>query len=243
MDGNANTYLDMQRRQYERRAGMAVVGKGGIFNETVVGSWDSQEQFPYDDNILRGFVGPWDSCLEYGCGPGRNLLRLSKRFAHVSGVDISGKNCDNARKFLTLNNVKDFEIILTSGDNIPTEKKYNLVFSVICLQHICMHSVRQQIIRDMVRVCEIGGRVVIQMGFNDVLMPKSNHNTRYYADYYDEQSDVEDTNGYADCCVTKEEQLTGELKQLGLDPVGVWYTPGVNDINHDKWIWVSGVKP
>lgn len=241
---NETDYLAMQRRQYERRAAMARVEKNHIENEAVVGNYQMQEAFPYDENILRNFDGPYDSVFEYGCGPGRNLLRLSRRFALVAGADISKKNIDNARKFLGLNGVKDYRLFVTTGDNIPDDgHQYNLVFEVICFQHICSYNIRKKILADMVRICKPGGRVVLQMGFNDKTLPRSNHNTRFYADYYEDNFEVEDTNGWADCCVTNERQPIDDLKSLGLDPVGVWFTEGVNDINHDKWIWVSGRKP
>lgn len=245
MQNEIETYLSMQRRQYEYRAGMAKVHKDHIENEAVVGSYADQERFPYDENILKYFTGDTSklSILEYGCGPGRNLVRLSKRFGHVAGVDISAKNIENARKLLELNKVKSFDLIVTTGDNIPTQDQYDLVFEVICLQHICSYSIRKRILADMVRCCKYGGIVVLQFGYNTKTLPKSNHNTRFYADYYDDQLiGIEDTNGAADCCVTDIEQPVKDLLELGLSDIKTWETATVNDVNHDSWLWLKGTK-
>lgn len=242
-----NAFLDFQREKYEQRAALAVVDKNRIVNEAVVGSYAMQEAFPYDENILKYFDGPYDEVLEYGCGPGRNLLRLSSKFKLVAGTDISQKNIDNARKLLELNNVSNFDLFVTPGDTIPVRSgyyPYNLIFEVICFQHICSYSIRRNILRHMTRCCLSGGMIVLQMGFNDKTLPRSNHNTRYYTYYYEEPLDnIPDTNGASDCCVTDPEQPVKDLKDLGMTDIKVWYTEGVNDINHDKWIWVSGRKP
>lgn len=237
-------YLKMQFRQYERRAATAIIERNKVINDSVVGNYHENERYPFDENILKNFKGPYDSVLEYGCGPGRNLRRLALKFKHVAGVDISKINCENARKFLALNDFQDYEIFLTPGDSIPTQKQYDLVFEVICLQHICSYTIRTRILAEMVRVCKSGGLIVCQFGFNDKTLPRSNHNTRYYADYYENDFKAEDTNGWADCCVTDEFQLINDLQKLGLKEINTWHTPSAGpDINHDKWIWISGKKP
>ncbi len=238
-------YLSMQRLQYQRRAESAMVSKDGIQFEAVVGSYDEQEKFPYDENILKHFNGDTkiSTILEYGCGPGRNLLRLARKFKRVIGVDISEKNLHNARQFLTLNGIKDFDLILTPGDSISTLEKFDVVFEVICLQHICSYSIRKRILHDMYDVCKRGGLVVCQFGFNDKTLPRSNYNTRFYAGYCEDQfAGIEDTNGASDCCVTDSKQLIEDFQDIGLKDIETWHTGTVNDVNHDSWIWISGRK-
>lgn len=237
-------YLAMQHTRYQERAKVAKVTESGIINEAVVGSYDLQEKFPYDENILKFFKGKLSesSCLEYGCGPGRNLVRLAKRFKHVAGVDISEYNIKNAVKMLVFSGAKDFDVMVTPGDSIPTQRQYDLVFEVICLQHVCSYTIRKRILAEMARVCKPGGMVVCQFGFNNKTLPKSNHNTRYYVDYYEDNFDAQDTNGGWDCCVTDVNQPIKDFMEVGLKSPVVWNTEVVNDVNHDSWLWIAGAK-
>ena len=240
------TYLKIQNDRYEERASIAIVEKDRIINECVVGTYELQEKFPYDENILKTFDKNTEEsvALEYGCGPGRNLLRLSPRFKTVIGVDIGKTNLENARKLLTLNNCGNFELHNTTGDNIPLpDSCADLVFSVICITHICSYTVRSRILNDMVRILRPGGILVNQMGFNngrDKVSPYWKPN--WYVGYYTDRLEV-DTNGISDCCVEDENQLLEDYEKRGLKSLTYWFTDGVNDPNHPQWLWCSGKKP
>lgn len=239
-DEDIKTYLKMQSDRYEERASIAVVHKDRIENECVVGTYDLQEKFPYDDNILKTFDKNTNESivLEYGCGPGRNLKRLAPRFKKVIGVDIGLGNIKNAEKLLTLNNYNNFEFYHTTGDNIPLpDNSVDLIFEVICFQHICSYSIRSRILNDMVRVLKPTGTLIIQMGFNKEWKPDN------YVDYFtDKLLGVKDTNGWCDACVRNEKELINDFENRGLTSVTTWLTDGVNDPNHPKWIWCSGKK-
>ena len=241
-------YLKFQNTKYQERASGAVMAKTGVVPGTdgVVGSYLDQERFPYDENILKHFKkDPKESSvLEYGCGPGRNLLRLAPRFKKVAGVDISGLNIRNASILLhNLNGFKHVDLYETTGDNIPVkDNAFDLIFEVICLQHICSYTIRKRILTDMARICNPGGMVVCQLGFNQAM--RNDPGTRYYTDYYsDILSGMPDTNGGSDCCVLEDAQLAKDFEDIGLKVVEIWHTPTVNDVNHDDWIWICGTKP
>lgn len=237
---DVKTYLSMQNARYDERAAIAEVFKDRILNECVVGTYELQEKFPYDENILKTFSkNPNESIiLEYGCGPGRNLKRLAPKFKKAVGIDIGKGNLENARKLLSLNNISNCEYVHTTGDNIPLpDSSIDLIFSVICMQHICSHTVRSRILDDMARVLTPGGVLVIQMGFNKDWMPDN------YVDYYtDRLLGVKDTNGFCDCCVQNENQLIEDFSKRGLKNITAWLTGNVNDPNHPQWIWCSGQK-
>jgi SAM-dependent methyltransferase len=236
-------YLEMQHDRYEIRAKATVIGAKGIIPESdeVIGNYSQHGGFPYDDNILKNLDKNPAICsvLEYGCGPGRNLVRMSSKFSKVSGVDISEQNIANAEILLDSIAVKKYSLYVTPGDSIPIfDEKFDLVFEVICLQHVCSYSIRRRILSEMVRVCQIGGIVVCQFGFND--SPPKNPQ---YVEYYDDKLlGVIDTNGWADCCVQSEDQLKKDFTEIGLEPVDLWYTSMVGDIWHDRWVWICGRK-
>jgi len=236
-------YLKMQHDRYEVRAKNTVIDSNGISPESdeVVGNYSQHASFPYDDNILKCLDKNPSSCsiIEYGCGPGRNLLRMANRFTKVSGVDISEKNLYDAKRLLDLNSVKNYALYHTPGDCIPIQDEiFDIVFEVICLQHVCSYTIRKKILSDMARVCRLSGLVVCQFGFNEGSLRNP-----HYAGYYDDKLiGVTDTNGWADCCVQSEDQLKNDFKDIGLEVVSLWYTGMVEDIWHDKWVWVCGRK-
>ena len=240
-ESHIKTYLDMQHSQYERRASVAIVYKDQIRNDAVVGSYADQLKFPYDENIFKHFSKnkKESTVLEYGCGPGRNLVRIAPDVKKVVGVDISKNNIENARMFLNLNGLDNFDLYVTTGDNIPIqEEKFDLVFSVICLQHICSYTIRKRILSEMSRVAAPGGMVVVQMGFN-VVIPSHTH----YVSYHEEQLlGIHDTNGFADGCVTNDSDLTSDFCDVGLGDIKTWHTDMVLDTSHDDWIWCCGAK-
>ena len=247
-------YLGMQNERYEWRASTAVMTKEGVLPQTdgVVGSYIAQEKFPYDDNILKHFKGDTQeaSILEYGCGPGRNLLRLAPRFKKVAGVDISDKNIRNSSILLhNLNGYKHVDLYTTPGDSIPVKDNvFDVIFEVICMQHICSYTIRKRILTDMARVCAPGGMVVCQFGFNFDLPTKPGPHFRpgayLYVDYYaDQLLGVKETNGSSDCCVTDDNQLIKDFEDIGLTVEEVWHTDYVMDENHDNWVWICGRKP
>lgn len=237
-------YLSMQRLRYDERAAPAIVVKDGVLpgTEGVVGSYDKQEAFPYDNNILRHFYDDEreSAIFEYGCGPGRNLLRLAKLgFGIVAGTDISPYNIANAEKLLDLNGFKNRFLQHNDGCHIPcSDDLMDVVFEVICLQHICSYSIRSIILSEMARVTRPGGIMVCQFGFNS-----PNRIPSYYVDYKtDKHLGVTDTNGACDCCVTDERQLSDDFERIGMDVIEIWHTPWVEDPNHDDWVWIAGRK-
>jgi ubiquinone/menaquinone biosynthesis C-methylase UbiE len=241
-------YLNMQHTKYQERASTAVMTNSGVIPITdgVVGSYLDQEKFPYDSNILKHFTkNPAESSiLEYGCGPGRNLLRLAPKFKYVAGVDISEQNIKNSEiLFHQLNNYSNVSLYVTTGDNIPIhDRTFDVVFEVICLQHICSYTIRKRILTDMARICSPGGIVVCQFGFNYEM--RTDQRARFYVDYYaDQLIGVPDTNGASDCCVLEEAQLSKDFEEIGLKVVEIWHTDRVLDTHHDNWVWICGKKP
>lgn len=75
--------------------------------------------------------------LELGCGGGQCSIFLSKNGAICSGIDISKKQIEYARKLATRNDVKiDYHI--GSGENLKQFKNtsFDIVLSVFAIQYI-----------------------------------------------------------------------------------------------------------
>jgi ubiquinone/menaquinone biosynthesis C-methylase UbiE len=159
-----DSYLQMQKSEYART--FREHGDGAV-----VGSYDFHENVPYETLLLHrygdvrrpifnGFAGL--TALDYGCGEGRMIRRLSGIFERVDGVDISEDMAANARARCPGSNVW-----VTSGRNCadaPSDA-YDFVYSTISIQHIGSFDVRDSILHDLKRVLKPGGKGTLQMLF------------------------------------------------------------------------------
>ena len=169
-------------------------------NELVVGSYVHHEGMDYERWLLSGIsIRPGALALEYGCGPGRMLLRLAPRFARIDGVDLSQEVLDVARRRCA-RLTSTPRLLLTDGQSVPdaTHGCYDVAYSVICLQHICVHSVRVRILEGLFRALKPGGLLTFQMGYGP--------GHARMVDYFDDYVDAPGTNGVADVAVSIQER-------------------------------------
>ena len=99
--------------------------------------------------------------LDIGCGPGKWINLLVKRFTHVTGVgiDLSTEMLKQAKKRISRGNVN------LAGMNVaklgfPSEL-FHLVTSVTVLQHILDDETWRNAIKEMVRVTKPKGHIII----------------------------------------------------------------------------------
>jgi ubiquinone/menaquinone biosynthesis C-methylase UbiE len=133
--------------------------------------------------------------LDFGCGPGRNIIKYWDRFKRIDGVDIMPENLKNAKRWVEHNGKDGNSINLYECNgydlsNIP-DQQYDMVFSTICMQHICSYDIRLNYIKEFNRVLKSGGIVSIQMGYGRKPGSKC-------VDYYENKFDASQTNGDGD---------------------------------------------
>jgi len=235
MSKNKNDYLAMQNSYYDEYASQWSLD----FRDPVVGSYDAHNNWPdYDAVLFKDFDTNGLVALEYGCGPGRNLVKFSNRFARIDGVDISDVNINKAKINLEHNGISGSNLYVTSGDNLSMieDDTYDVVFAVICFQHICSHEIRFSILKDIYRVLKPGGKLCFQMGYGG----KEGIPT---AGYFDDVFDAASTNGHADVSITDESDIQKDLTEK------IGYINYKSDIretgpgdNHRNWIWVQVEK-
>jgi ubiquinone/menaquinone biosynthesis C-methylase UbiE len=235
MSKDKSDYLSMQNSYYDEYASQWSLN----FRDPVVGSYDAHNNWSdYDTHLFKDFNTEGKIALEYGCGPGRNIVKFSKRFKRIDGVDISAINIEKAELNTAHNKVTKPELYVTSGDNLSmiNDNTYDVVFAVICFQHICVHEVRFNILKEIHRVLKPGGQLCFQMGYGG----KEGIPT---AGYYENIYEAVSTNGHADVSITDESALVNDLvEKIGFKNYKSDIRPTGPGDNHRNWIWVQVEK-
>jgi len=204
--------------------------------EPVVGSFDAHNNWPDYELLFQKIDNQSEKIgLDFACGPGRNLVKYSRRFKRLDGVDISPINIEKARIY-TMNNGINPNLYVSNGvniDNVPGDE-YDFVMSTIALQHICVHEIRYSIMKDIHRVLKDGGIFTAQMGFGS----PSPMTVEYYENYYEATG----TNRRCDVCIETTEQLENDLNQIGFKDFNYTITKvGPGDC-HPNWIFFNVKK-
>lgn len=228
-----NKYTTMQKNFYNEVA--------TLWSEQspdyVVGTFHQHNNWLDYENLFTGIKNLKEkTCLDFACGPGRNLVKYNNRFKRIDGVDISSINIDKAKQYLINNNIKNTNLYVANGidlDIIPSNT-YDVVMSTIALQHICVYDIRYSIFKDIYRVLNRGGVLTAQMGYGS----PSPNTVGYYSNYYDAKG----TNRACDVCVASYDQIEKDLLAIGF--VNFKYTigpVGPGDC-HPNWIYFQGTK-
>ena len=223
-------YLQMQKDEYRLAASAWTPEK----LDPLVGWWDFHNSFSdYDTKLFRNYNTIGMRALEYGCGPGRNIERFSSQFDRIDGVDISPEIIARGTEYLKSKGI-DSTLVANDGKTIPfKDNTFDVVFSVICLQHIASRTVRHEILSEAHRALKPGGLLAFQMGFG-----YHPHSVDYYADAFG----VQGTNGAADVRIEDVRLLESDLLALGFEKFSHVVGEPCMDL-HEKWVWIQVTKP
>lgn len=231
-------YAYMQKMFYNKRASRSLYGADEI-RDHVVGSYKQQNEWRDYEEYLFKYVDAsfaHKTALDFGCGPGRWLVKQAHRFKRLDGVDISEQNIENARSQLTRLNISNAQLYVNNGIDLAgvTSGLYDLVFSSICLQHICVHDIRFNLMKEFYRVLKPSGRISIQMGYGK----DSPNSVAYRANNYNALT----TNRGCDTRVETPEEVRSDLESIGFTDFEYWIRPtGPGDL-HPNWIFFTARK-
>ena len=111
--------------------------------------------------FIREHIKPNKTVLEVGSGYGRLLSVLSEKAAKVVGIDFSKRMVKLAKERLA--DKKNVEICLMDANRLNFEE--NTFDYVVCLDNSFgnMPNIELDVLKEMVKVCKIGGEVIISV--------------------------------------------------------------------------------
>lgn len=230
-----NNYSKMQENLYNELASQWSPGR-----DTVVGSFDKQNNWQdYEDYLWKDITNLKDkNVIDFGCGPGRNLVKWASFFNKIDGVDISSINLEKAKLWISENglNPDNFNLYKGEGMSIQTvpSNSYDILMSTIAMQHICVYEIRFNLLKEFYRVLKKNGKITIQMGYG----PSHPMSVDYYENFYDANT----SNGGMDTRVENVNQLKDDLEKIGFNNFNYYIRPtGPGDM-HDNWIFFNAKK-
>lgn len=203
-DTNINTtevefskYKNMQKKYYDNN---------NITSTDIVGNYTWHEEYPYETFLLhkRGdvryplFNNPNKKiALDFACGPGRMVKRMNKIFKRTDGCDLSQRLLDEAK---IANPESDF--YATNGDDLGDTPKnyYDFVYCTISMQHICVHSIRMNILKHLSEVLNDSGCFTLQLAY---VKNPSYEAQITHAKWNEDKVNAQDTNSGCDVMITE----------------------------------------
>jgi 2-polyprenyl-3-methyl-5-hydroxy-6-metoxy-1,4-benzoquinol methylase len=234
-----NNFTRMQQSVYDQ---LAVMDSDRNRNGNPLQEYDRY----YEERMWR-YIPDLNSkaVLDFGCGPGRNLIYYTGKVKSIDGVDISVGNLVTARQWLQNNNfnVDSYKLYKNDGislNGIP-DQVYDVVMSTIVLQHISVYKIRYNLLSEFYRVLKPNGYVTLQFLYST---DKSNT-----VGYFDNPWDVQGTNGANDCVVGDASHVVKDLESLGFGNIQYFvdqaYTTGgvpPRSTDDKEWLFVTGQK-
>lgn len=143
-----------------------------VLNRKGIGEWNPADFYATGGENWRLFVAPFCAaqeidptgmtCLEIGCGAGRETVFLARQFANVIALDVSDAMIEQARQHVTADNVR---FVRGSGVNLDVVENVSVdfVYSFIVFQHIPDPEIQYAYLRDVARVLKPGGWFMIHL--------------------------------------------------------------------------------
>jgi len=104
-----------------------------------------------------GLTPRFDDALDFGCGMGRLTAALGKRFASVTGVDISTSMVEQARAGTADRTNLTFVANERSDLSVFPDGSFDFVYTARVLQHMPTAEMAMQYIAEFIRILRPGG--------------------------------------------------------------------------------------
>ncbi len=110
-----------------------------------------------------GWQGGSSSALDFGCGVGRLTRALAGHFERATGVDISERMLEQARRLNA--DCENCRVLVNRSSDLALfpDDMFDLVLSFVVLQHVASAQAALLYISEFLRVARRGGLVVFQV--------------------------------------------------------------------------------
>ncbi|WP_340820117.1 class I SAM-dependent methyltransferase [Methanolobus sp. WCC4] len=116
---------------------------------------------PRSISMLEGLVSPSSRVLDLGCGNGRFLLPLSKKYESI-GTDVSATAVHRARSYL-FKNKSQAECLVSSITSLPfSDNSFDVILCLGVLQHL-LEDERKTAISEIKRVMADNAVLVLEV--------------------------------------------------------------------------------
>lgn len=236
---NENKYTKMQKAAYRRGVYQAsvdaamkgVVPTGDHF--TPLNEMDDMHEY-----LFRG-VPKGGVALDFGCGPGRAIVRYRGLFDRIDGVDISEQNIIKVKEYVEWAGLPTPNFWVNNGVDLQVcpSFAYDVVFSIQVMPHIGVYDIRRNLLEEMYRVLKPSGWVCIQMGYGGEA-------TSRMAKYYENLWDAPQTNGKWGVTVLDPREPQRDLEEIGFKN----FSYDIRDLHkfdnsrHPQFIYFRGQK-
>jgi ubiquinone/menaquinone biosynthesis C-methylase UbiE len=136
------------------------------------GGWDSDEFFATGAAEARAFMARSEAlglprererALDFGCGLGRMTRALAEHFETCTGIDISAEMVRGALQANADVPGVTFEVNEATDLRRFEDASFDLVYSMIVLQHVPDRAAIESYVREFCRVLRPGGLAVFQL--------------------------------------------------------------------------------
>ena len=137
-----------------------------------LGSWTADEFFATGETEIASVMAGLEAhglrpqagrALDFGCGMGRLTRALGQRFDAVVGIDTSHAMIAEARRLNAECENVSFELNERAGLPALESGSFDLVLSLITLQHVSSREAIREYVREFVRVTAPSGLIVFQL--------------------------------------------------------------------------------
>lgn len=237
-----NRYTRMQKHYYEANA-IGMAKNNHREHDVNPDYWNILLGDLMDEDNAKMFfqVNEKPNVLDFGCGCGRNVFNIIEKspilLGGVDGVDISENNiqlCNELRKQYNIPETA-CKFYVNNGIDLSDLKsdEYTFVISTIVFQHIAVHEIRYNLMKEIYRVMKNKSSFSLQMGYGN-----SPDTVGYYENFYDATG----TNSACDVRVENPEDLINDLKKIGFSSVNYQIRPSFSNTIHKEWIYVKAFK-
>jgi SAM-dependent methyltransferase len=134
------------------------------------GGWDRGEFLRSGETEIEGLMAAArelglpqarEAALDFGCGLGRLTHALARHFGHVWGVDISARMVEQAHELH--HDMPNCTFLTTDGTLAFPGARFDLIYSVLVLQHLPTRAAIGSAVRELVRTLRPGGLLCFQV--------------------------------------------------------------------------------